>query len=241
MALEHYHMVLKHHYLDSREGRRLDNLIHKLVIKSKDDIKRRFIKIQSNSYSFRDKEVRPAHAKGLLISDNDIIDCGSGGWLVKSQSMDRFYMVELLSSCKEVRCLTCRDCKVCRHMVKCECLDYTSNDNICKHIHACISRNPNVVAPRRVDTEKELAEMVKYFRTEAPDYKRKLAAKVDSIVLAIQDCTDDDRRERICAAFESAGSAQGRGAPANKFATPQRRVGATKRRRIDFSVNDGEV
>lgn len=58
-------MVLKYKYLNSKHGRRLDNLINTLVKKSKDDIKRRFNKIQCSSYSFR-----------------DIINCGSGGWKV---------------------------------------------------------------------------------------------------------------------------------------------------------------
>lgn len=75
-------MVLKYKYLNSKQGRRLDNLINTLVKKGKDDIKRRFNKIQCSSYSFRDKDVQAAHLRGISIHDVDIINCGSGGWKV---------------------------------------------------------------------------------------------------------------------------------------------------------------
>lgn len=241
MALEHFHMVLKYKYLNSKQGRRLDNLINTLVKKGKDDIKRRFNKIQCSSYSFRDKDVQAAHLRGISIHDVDIINCGSGGWKVRRQfkpdgvADNRYYDVQILGDiCKEVRCLPCRVCKVCRHMLKCSCYDYTINDNVCKHIHACISRNPHAVAPRYVDTEQELARMVKYFQTNAPDYGRNLAAKKKSIILAIQNESDPDRVEGYCATFELAGvGKRGRDDPANKSWTPQR-GGAVKRRRFDF-------
>lgn len=229
-------MVVKYNYLNSKEGRRLDNLIHKLVVKSKDDVKRRFNKILCNSYSFRDKPVRGAHSRGLAIKAVDIITSAPRSWMVKSQGQapgvgfNEYYSVDVVrDTCGEARCLTCRECKVCRHMVTCSCYDYSINDNICKHIHACISSNPNAVAPRRVDTELELAEMFKYFRTDAPDYKRNLAAEADAIVLAIQNETNPDRLEEFVIAFDSTGLGQGRSDPANKGVTAQR-SGAKKRR-----------
>lgn len=165
-----------------------------------------------------------AHNRGMKISQGDLVPLGSAGWRVHSQREELlYYSVKIVGDiCREVRCLPCRDCKICRHMIKCSCADYTSNDNICKHIHACISRNPHAVAPRRVDIEKELKEMLKSFVTVTPDYREISTAKADTIVMAIKTETDPNRLVDISAAYDAAGAREKRRGPANKIMTPQR-------------------
>ena len=68
-------------------------------------------------------------------------------WLVNSEKdINIKYKVEkTYSSCSFECVLRCDMCHICIHSYKCTCLNNLINYNICKHIHACATSEPNQI------------------------------------------------------------------------------------------------
>lgn len=120
-----------------RKNHRLDRLVDLLLRKSRNDLHRRARKLLKDPPTARDHHIRELHKEGSLIDVNDVIMLDEGKWRVKSQETPAIsYNVSLVEMCFVPRCLRCRTCELCTHMVTCSCLFYQRGE-LCKHIHAC--------------------------------------------------------------------------------------------------------
>ena len=137
MAVESFHHVLKVCYMEKKQNRRVDKLIHFLLKIARDKVFDRIIKTQKGKMTHRLSEIMKRHknAEEALTSVN--VQCLSEGklWRVESVSKQKAYNVErnsaLQCSCK----LSCLTCKVCVHSFTCTCMDFILHATVCKHIH----------------------------------------------------------------------------------------------------------
>ncbi|KAG5894472.1 hypothetical protein JTB14_032500 [Gonioctena quinquepunctata] len=76
------------------------------------------------------------HLRGMEVECKNIIIVEENKGDVTSQTIQ--YSVKKISdSCPMKNCKSfCIKCKVCIHMFSCDCPDYFTNSNLCKHIHA---------------------------------------------------------------------------------------------------------
>ena len=136
MALEAFHRVLKVCYLEKKQNRRIDYLLHFLLKVSRDKVFERFSKTQKGKSSHRSCEINKRHktAKKMCAADG-ILSVSDGIWQMKPTTPQQaYYLVEKKldnCSCK----LRCRSCDVCVHMFSCTCMDFLIHSTVCKHIH----------------------------------------------------------------------------------------------------------
>ena len=151
MALEAFHRVLKVCYMEKKQNRRIDFLLHLLLKISRDKVFERFIKTQKGKSSHRICEISKRHRNAEKLIPSEILSIGDGIWTVKSASSQQtYYSVEKkleVCSCK----LRCKDCNVCIHQYSCTCMDFLIHSTICKHIHlvmiSCHSHSNNYTDP----------------------------------------------------------------------------------------------
>lgn len=125
---------------------RLDRLIDELFNYSADKCRDRPNVLARDPYSHRETQYRSLHESAKAIPRDDLTRHGLGLWTVESQhTAGKIYWVKLKEErCPQPRCLKCRDCGVCRHMVTCTC-ERAKRDDLCRHIHACCTYFSDVV------------------------------------------------------------------------------------------------
>lgn len=134
MHLESFHRRLKVVYLESKQNRRLDHLLHVLLKISRDLIFESFRKFEIGKLSHRKCEIRRRHLRAQDLDPGLVHEC-DGEWTVKSNT-DKFaaYYVRLERQSCDCK-LHCDMCNACVHMYTCSCLDATLHYTVCKHVH----------------------------------------------------------------------------------------------------------
>ena len=141
MAIEAFHRLLKVCYMDKKQNRRVDKLLHLLLKVARDKIFERFLKTQKGKMTHRQSEINKRHrtASDTIIAYS--FSCtasstsGAGStWTLKSLDSSKAHKVTKLSTESCCR-LCCQICKVCVHSFSCDCMDYILHATICKHIH----------------------------------------------------------------------------------------------------------
>ena len=136
MALEAFHRVLKVCYMEKKQNRQIDFLLHVLLKISRDKIFERFIKIQKGKSSHRICEISKRHRSAEKMTPSEmILSVSNGTWTIKSPSLQqKYYSVHKESEFEKCTCkLRCNSCNVCIH--SCTCMDFLIHSTICKHIH----------------------------------------------------------------------------------------------------------
>ena len=144
MALEAFHRVMKVCYMEKKQNRRIDFLLHLLLKISCDKVFERFIKTQKGKSSHRICEISKRHRNAeKMIPSEMVLSINDGRWTVKSASSQQassqqtYYSVEKqleVCSCK----LRCNSCNVCIHQYSCTCMDFLIHSTVCKHIHLVV-------------------------------------------------------------------------------------------------------
>ena len=136
MALEAFHRLLKVCYMEKKQNRRIDFLLHLLLKISRDKVFERFIKTQKGKSSYRICEINKRHriAEKMLPSESVLSRNGDTCIIQSGSSKQNNYSVQKqleACSCK----LRCKACDICVHQYTCTCIDYILHSTICKHIH----------------------------------------------------------------------------------------------------------
>ena len=137
MHLESFHRKLKVVYLESKQNRRLDHLLHVLLKISRDIIFESFRKFEIGKLSHRKCEIRRRHMRAINLDPEFVQTSGESDseWIVKS-STDELSVYYVKLDKKSCDCkLHCDMCGACVHMYTCSCLDATLHYTVCKHVH----------------------------------------------------------------------------------------------------------
>uniref|UniRef100_A0A914W128 SWIM-type domain-containing protein n=1 Tax=Plectus sambesii TaxID=2011161 RepID=A0A914W128_9BILA len=143
MHLESFHRTLKKRYLQRVCNRRIDYVLHTLVMKVAPDFTsqlQRSILMRGQSSTFQQR-VSFDHHKSAYLLDNSttMIELGEGTWKVPSSTGNGEYIVKRLNNgCEPDIChIKCRSCHVCPHQYMCNCPRYAVGGRMpCKHVHA---------------------------------------------------------------------------------------------------------
>jgi len=146
MYLESLHKSIKYCYLEGKQCKRLDLSINALMLLVRDKSFERTIKINKQKRSTKLLEIIASHNKSKNILPEMRVKFDNY-WLVNSEKdINIKYKVEkTYSSCSFECVLRCDMCHICIHSYKCTCLNNLINYNICKHIHACATSEPNQI------------------------------------------------------------------------------------------------
>ena len=138
MYVESFHRLLKVVYLEHKQNRRFDHLIHTLCKISRDKAFQHLQKAYKGKVTYRISEIHHRHKTAeKMISDGcSITAVSDSSWTVPSQhSITSYYTVSLLDQdicqCK----MRCSFCGTCVHMYSCSCADWATHSTVCKHIH----------------------------------------------------------------------------------------------------------
>ena len=111
MHLESFHRKLKVVYLESKQNRRLDHLLHVLLKISRDIIFESFRKFEIGKLSHRKCEIRRRHMRAINLDPEFVQTSGKSDseWIVKSSTDElSVYYVKLDKKVVIVNCIvTC--------------------------------------------------------------------------------------------------------------------------------------
>ena len=136
MALEAFHHVIKVCYMEKKQNRRIDYLLHLLLKFSRDKVFERLFKTQKGKSSHRLCEINKRHRTAEKMCPADtILSVGDGTWKVKPASLQQtsYFVQRRLDSCTCKLC--CSSCNACVHLYSCTCMDFLIHSTVCKHIH----------------------------------------------------------------------------------------------------------
>ena len=139
MAVEAFHRSLKICYMEKKQNRRIDRLLHILLKIARDKVFERVIKTQKGKMTYRLSEINKRHraAENIASSERQLSSLGDTSWKVLSttkQSQLPYTVTKVMTqscSCS----LRCSSCGVCVHTYMCTCMDFILHSTVCKHIH----------------------------------------------------------------------------------------------------------
>lgn len=141
MALEAFHKVLKHTYLEGKKNKRVDALVSILLKMIRDKNFERLVKLHNHGkVTHYVNQINSNHRKAVLLKNENkikMVEIDDNTWSVESETFhDKEYRVVKCEiendSCCRVLCI---ECKMCMHAYTCTCHNYQINHNVCKHIH----------------------------------------------------------------------------------------------------------
>ena len=137
MHVEAFHRLIKVVYLQDKQNRRIDHLLHTLLKIVRDKGFERLTKIEKGKSTQRLCEIHRRH-KSAETMDADTVKERSKGkaWQVLSTSSSDSYLVTLIK--QECQCqLKCCSSGACVHIYTCTCIDSTLHFTVklCKHVH----------------------------------------------------------------------------------------------------------
>lgn len=159
MSLESFHRLLKVEYLEGKQNRRLDHLLHVLLKIARNKAFEQFQKIYKGKITHRITEINKRHKKAVeMIKEGcDIQKVSDDTWTISSQNeITKSYQVQQKSPCSTCK-LRCISCDSCVHMYTCSCVDFAVHTTICKHIHATC-----------INTKTTSGELVETFEQQTP-------------------------------------------------------------------------
>ena len=139
MHLESFHRKLKIVYLESKQNRRLDHLLHVLFKIARDLIFESFRKFEIGKVTHRKAEITKRHNTATKL-DPALVEVANGNeeenvWNVRSATDgSATHCVRLEAQTCDCK-MRCERCKACVHMYTCICLDATLHYTVCKHVH----------------------------------------------------------------------------------------------------------
>ena len=165
MAVEAFHRVLKIEYLEHKQNKRIDHLLHVLFKINRDIVFNFLRKEEIGKRSHKVCEIQKRHhtAKEMVEKGGiDIQVSGSDSWKVQSESTsENYYVIEKVASSSMCDChLHCATCDVCVHNFSCSCIDAILHNTICKHVHLlCLQLHPQSGDNPEVSTVVSLPEI----------------------------------------------------------------------------------
>ena len=156
MYVESFHCLLKIVYLEHRQNRRLDHLIHTLCKIARDKAFQHLLKTYKGKTTYQISEIHQRHktAEEMISDGCNITVISNNSWTVLSQhNTATHYTVSLLEQdtcqCK----MRCSFCSACVHMYSCSCADWATHSTVRKHIHAvAIHVSNKVLCEKKIDT-----------------------------------------------------------------------------------------
>ena len=148
-------------YLQQKQNRRVDYLVHTLLHIAKDKAYERLPKKHKGKYSHRISEINKRHKLAeTMLAAGATPEFDTNHWKVTSErDASQFYWVtKVLENCKNCE-LICASCNICVHMYLCTCLDFSLHTTVCKHIHVVGLKTNSKVCEK----EDVVASNLKYF------------------------------------------------------------------------------
>ena len=134
MFTESFHRLLKVVYLNNKQNRRVDWLIHVLLRIARNLVYEQLQKIEKGKTTHRKTEIHKRHKAAMELNPT-LQPTNDKTWRIQSYNKkDTYYILNKLlenCSCK----LHCSMCHACVHMYSCTCMDATLHYTVCKHIH----------------------------------------------------------------------------------------------------------
>ena len=150
-------------YLDSKQNRRVDQLLTVLLRLARDKAFEQIQKLKKGKSSHQIKEINKRHGSAEEMMSSGIlpIQCSENSWKVASQkTKEKNYIVTKVK--QECACLLhCSSCHVCVHMFNCSCVDAHLHNTVCKHSHVVqvtSINQPSKVLPNELLEFKDLGE-----------------------------------------------------------------------------------
>lgn len=149
MVVEAFHRVLKIVYLEHKQNRRIDHLLHILFKINRDLVFNFLRKEEIGKRSHKVCQIQKRHKSAKILHEKGGIDIqviGSDTWKVQSESTsDQYYNIEKVTTSLECDChLRCVTCGVCVHNFSCSCIDALLHNTICKHVHLLCLQHPEL-------------------------------------------------------------------------------------------------
>ena len=253
MFVETFHRTLKVVYLQHKQNRRIDFLLHTLLKIARDKVFDQLTKLEKGKYSHRITEINKRHKSAVKMSVN-IKRTDESGWMVPSERDGSVtYNIKLL--CDSCNCkLRCANCDVCIHMYSCTCIDSMLHATVCKHVHLVKMRTTKVS-----ENVSHASTNVEYFSHLLEDkcddgqlsaLRQQVLSKLNTMIVLVTSCHSTDALKTsskhvtsALMAMKSIQSSSGkqptlptkRKYPPNKNSDKQLRFFSTKRRRIGVS------
>jgi len=136
MFVEAFHRLLKVVYLNGKQNRRVDKLLHILFRIARDMYYEQILKIEKGKTTHRQCEIQKRHKSAMEMASTCTVErVGENEWKVQSQAkIEVFYAVHRLLQACDCK-LHCRSCGSCTHMYSCSCMDSAIHHTVCKHVH----------------------------------------------------------------------------------------------------------
>ena len=203
MFVEAFHRTLKIVYLQQKQNRRIDFLLHTLLKLARDKVFERLTKLEKGKYSHRISEINKRHKSAermLPMSVNIIRD--DIDWIVPSEKDASVrYNVRLINETCDCK-LRCSSCEVCVHMYSCTCMDSTLHKTVCKHVHLVTMTTTTTTTTDKVcDSTSMAATSLEYFSNLLKDkvkdsqlstLRQQVLNKLDVMAVHVRECQSKD-------------------------------------------------
>ena len=206
MFVEGFHRLLKIVYLDSKQNRRVDHLIHILLKIARDKIFERLLKTEKGKNTHRICEVRKRHeaASKMLEKGIKAEKESDSSWHVSAEKdAGKQYMVNVLQNetceCKVV----CDVCNICPHQYTCTCIDASIHHTICKHAHlvfmAMESVQPSLTLPGPTQSGNisYFNKLLEVEKRQKPNLKEMVVAQLKNLTQRVENNDNDDVLKRL--------------------------------------------
>ena len=210
MYVESFHRLLKVVYLDSKQNRRVDHLIHILLKIARDKVFERMLKVEKGKNTHRLCEIHKRHEKAVQMLQQGVtmtpevsqVEENIQTWKVQANTGNQFYytvQLEMGSNCTD--CMTsCSKCSICPHQCTCTCLDATVHHTVCKHVHAVVIQHVQNDTSSASGTTESVAighsdrvyfEAILGMETEGQSFKSRVRSQLNTLS-GVLESTDDE-------------------------------------------------
>ena len=196
MFVESFHRLLKVVYLEQKQNRRIDTLIHQLLRIVKHITFDQLIKLEKGKRTFRLCEINKRHKAAEKIKNN--IQFIKETWTLTSQQNTtvQYEIQKLTNNCS---CnLSCTTCGACIHMYSCTCMDSTLHATVCKyshvlHMEVCSASKVSQPAPQAKPIQHSCTAAVKQFqRKDLNTTKADVLENMQLLQSKVHSCTGND-------------------------------------------------
>lgn len=216
MFSEAFHRVFKRVYLGGKTNKRIDNCLVNLVKFSRDKAFDRGIKLTKGKQTYRMLNVMAAHRQSLEIPDSLVQKITEDKWIISSknsQQKNEVFMVMPTCVDKDQCKMVCPDCKVCPHVLQCNCTDSIIRGILCKHVHAVrrvtLATVPNQQDMHNISNELEsISSHVKVTTcVQTAQIKESIKGKLASLEHQIELCDNLEALQTLSKQLNAASSA----------------------------------
>ena len=137
MFVESFHRLLKVVYMNNKQNRRVDHLVHILLRLARNLVYEQLQKMEKGKMTHRKCEIYKRHKLAVELQKKSCTLQQSDRNTWKIESLTRkgdFYVIEQQKQDCDCQ-LSCSICHACVHMYTCTCMDATLHNTVCKHVH----------------------------------------------------------------------------------------------------------